>query len=105
MSKKAPKTASKPKANPKPAKPKKGGYVAPLASEWLLKPALLKLRREFGENASVAIHKLQFELRQAKAKLKKYKDASACVCTYKGDAGVDEWLAICAKLESIETEK
>lgn len=72
--KKAPEKPAKattaPKATTKPKKPAKGVYVAPSPDDWGNKPALLKLRREFGENASVAIHKLQFELRQAKAKLK-----------------------------------
>lgn len=104
MSKKAPKTASKPKATPKPLKPAKGVYVAPSPEEWRNKPTLAKIKAEFGKHAG-DIHKLQFELRAVKAKLKKYKDAAAWVCTYMGAAGVDESAAICAKFESIEEEK
>jgi hypothetical protein len=77
MTKKAPKTPAKattaPKTTPKPPKPAKGVYVAPSPDDWGSKPALLKLASEFGKHAA-AVHKLQFDLRTARAKLKKYKE-------------------------------
>jgi len=77
MTKKAPKTPAKattaPKTTPKPKKPARGVYVAPSPDDWGGKPALLKLASEFGKHAP-AVHKLQFDLRQSRAKLKKYKE-------------------------------
>lgn len=70
--KKTPNPTTKAKAPAK--KPKKGVYVAPSPDDWGTKPALLKLASEFGKHAA-AVHKLQHDLRAAKAKLKKYREA------------------------------
>lgn len=86
MTKKAPKPAAK--ATTKPPKPAKGVYVAPSHEDWGSKPALLKLAAEFGKHAA-AVHKLQFDLRAAKARIKRYAEVMADTISCLHNADLD----------------
>lgn len=66
--------ATKKKTEKKPTKPAKGKYVPPSSADWKTKPALLKLVQEHGK-AAPAVHKLQHDLKQSRATIKKYAEA------------------------------